>query len=796
MAENPYAKYVSPGNPYAKYTTPGEQGEQGGLGQYLSETAGNIGPSAMNLAKGLFVGLPVAAAKTAVQTVTHPLKTTADVSTALMKFVKNNFTLAPLDDDPIAKAVGGYVLKRYGSVEKIKQTFHDDPTGFLLDAASAITGVGGAARGVGGHLAASAAKPMVGGAAKIPTVNLALPSTRKAEKAAIQLDMAEGPRVRKAVNAAATLTPAVKAARTTKTAQKVSDVGKGVQTVGDAFNPILMPLNALRTAAKVPGLQGVSQVGLNALAAPGNLAGKVGDALANARDQKTAKINEYLGSKLPEVHNALGQKGTGGQVLDGSATAALPSHLTSDLVGSSVYIVQRPHVFAPDIYENAWKVLDSVPTSAAQGSAVVTGSTTGRNARAELVPGTKPNAAEAAAEAGSVGLAKLQEKVGRANTNVAQKTRDQGKANDKALLDYIGTFAKTRPDSTNAVVVRKAAFDSTYRVAKKGHAPGKHEELIGRFGTDHRLEVLMDRPAIKDAFATADKNAPNAGVRVFEEIPVSGFKSQKGAKAGKLTGEGVHRVKLALDAMIARAKAVESNPSVATELDRYNVADLTTAKKDFLAWAEKYIPEYGTARRGFRDASVPINQMEVGQYIQAELKKILDNKKLDASGRADAFAKVMADAPKILKNSMQESRFRRLDEVFDRSQLMKIQKVEDHLNRAKSVEVDATKAFDEKSSILSLNEGIPTSARGVLLHTVNQIMKLGKGSISERTAIEIAIGLRDSKAARDLLGDTLKKNESRKARAAAIKKVNATLKRTPVANALAPERDNENALAR
>lgn len=775
-----------------------QQPEQsGGTGQYFKETAGNFLPGAVNFGKNLVVGLPVAAARGVAQTLTHPLQTGADVASAIGRFIVSNATGAPIDADPISKAVGGYLLDRYGSLDKIKQSFHDDPFSVILDASTALTGLGGltknAAR-VGAAKATEAAAELGSVGSKLPAVNMALKTTKKAEKAANAVEFGEGPRVQKAVNAAASVTPAVKATRATKNALTA---GKGLETVGNALNPLSAPVNVLKTAARVPALKDVAQAGLNALAVPGNLLSKAGNTLDDIRNNKIARTRDYLGDKITDVYNALGPRRAGGQVVDGSVNVTLPAH-TAEVLKTSQMMLANPDKFLPHEVANARKFLDKYQSSTG-GAGTVTGSAPARGG-AQIVPGTKPNAAEAGVGASSTGLAKLQAEVNDAkNSNVKDMVNDQNKTNNKALLDHVGTFGKTPADLTAAKEARQAAFDSTYHTAKKGHAPGKHEEAIGKAGVDKRLQALMDRPAIGEAFASAEKNAPNAGKVVFEKVPVSGFSKEKGPLAGKLTGEGVHRVKLALDKMIARAKAVETDPKIATELDKYNVADLTTAKRDFLNWAEEYIPEYGEARRGFREASVPINRMEVGQHIQSELKKILENKNLDAAGRADAFDKLLSDAPKIIRNSMGESRFHSLEEVLDRSSLMKIQDVRKHLQRAKAVEADTEAGIggklvkDAEDSL----KHIPASKQAGLASIVNQLLKLGKGKLSERDAVEIALRFKDPESARAFIKEVIDHGERRKVDATKTPLIRGTIRKYPaVVNALSPnQQERRNALA-
>ena len=105
-----------------------------GTGQMFAQALANFPGSAYQLGKSTF------------EAVTSPIETGKNIA-ALGSSVLGKMGVT--DADPaMANRVGEFYKDRYGGIENAKRTFADDPAGFLADAATILTGAGGALRAV------------------------------------------------------------------------------------------------------------------------------------------------------------------------------------------------------------------------------------------------------------------------------------------------------------------------------------------------------------------------------------------------------------------------------------------------------------------------------------------------------------------------------------------------------------------------------------------------------------------------------------------------------------------------
>ncbi len=177
VMQHPTGKYSQ----YKQPTTGPETGEiisaggkrtkERGWGEAIGEAFSNVPISAYNMAKGMY------------EAVRHPKQTaTAIGQTAVggMESFKPDDPSSIQDSpDPISlliqpthpetapyfKALEDHYKQRYGSIKGFKNAIAEDPVGVLVDATSALTGVGGMTRAVGTSLTKSATT----GAARVGT---------------------------------------------------------------------------------------------------------------------------------------------------------------------------------------------------------------------------------------------------------------------------------------------------------------------------------------------------------------------------------------------------------------------------------------------------------------------------------------------------------------------------------------------------------------------------------------------------------------------------------------------------
>lgn len=97
-------------------------------GNYALETLGNVPGSASKAASDIY------------NTVRHPIQTVENLG-SLAKGISQKLGLSSGKDSiQYADAAWDYLKQRYGGMDAIKKSFHDDPVGVLLDASTVLSG--------------------------------------------------------------------------------------------------------------------------------------------------------------------------------------------------------------------------------------------------------------------------------------------------------------------------------------------------------------------------------------------------------------------------------------------------------------------------------------------------------------------------------------------------------------------------------------------------------------------------------------------------------------------------------
>lgn len=140
-----------------------------GAGPMLAQAVANFPSSAYQLGKSTF------------EAVTSPIETGKNIA-ALGSSVLGKMGVT--DADPaMANRVGEFYKDRYGGIENAKRTFANDPAGFLADAATILTGAGGALRAVPQAGVKSAGKAVQKAADIVDPLSVATKAVKGAGKA-------------------------------------------------------------------------------------------------------------------------------------------------------------------------------------------------------------------------------------------------------------------------------------------------------------------------------------------------------------------------------------------------------------------------------------------------------------------------------------------------------------------------------------------------------------------------------------------------------------------------------------
>lgn len=499
-------------------------------------------------------------------------------------------------------------------------------------------------------------------------------------------------------------------------------------------------------------------------------------------------------------------------------------------VGLAVNVAKYPLGAVGNVAEAVFNPKNALYMRAAegQGPEIVNALRTAQ----EGVPGSVPTAAQAAADTGVVGF----QKMGKSAAGVLEteyKAREAAQA--AAQLQAVQKVGKTPAELEAAIKARGDEAARLYGISDEAVLPGRERQFkavkagtvpaatlkeietgvpimaeVGRdtltnqpilrpmtsvggqpiykqvadgYKYDSQLNDLMKRPAVQTAIDNAGTIAANRGVAIFDA-------------EGKLTGSGAHLIKLALDDMLT--------PSPTTPLAKNTANAIESAKNTYVNWVEKNVPAYKEARETFAAASKPIDQMQVGQFLESKLTPALGEE--TARLRAAGYATALEQAPQTIKKATGASRYSTLEQVFEKDPeaLKALHAVRDDLARqAKSErlaagpvkkEVDVTRAAEA----IAGETALPNMINRVTT-VANDIWRRLRGRIDQNVAIEVAQEMLFPGKAADALEAAMRQQARRQAVASAAAAPARAAYVTPaIANMLAPQQQqqNQNALAR
>jgi len=210
---------------------------------------------------------------------------------------------------------------------------------------------------------------------------------------------------------------------------------------------------------------------------------------------------------------------------------------------------------------------------------------------------------------------------------------------------------------------------------------------------------------------------------------------------GGYSGQGLHLIKESLDDMIKDPERFGIGAS-----KQNAIRDVRT---DFLNAIESNLPEYKTARTTHAKLSEPINQMQVGQFLESKLTPSLGEE--TARLRASGYANALEQAPSTIKKSTGQTRFQSLDEIMTPDQMKILKSVEKDLARNALTELQASAA----SGAIDATKGGAASLGGIrapgfinrVTTVANEIMRRLEGKLDREVAMQLATEMLDPKLA-------------------------------------------------
>ena len=341
----------------------------------------------------------------------------------------------------------------------------------------------------------------------------------------------------------------------------------------------------------------------------------------------------------------------------------------------------------------------------------------------ELVPGSKPTAGQAAVPAGRAEFSALQRS--------AEGVRPS---------DYVA-----RADEQNAAriaQVRTVGKDKAALAAAEGARAGKTSALYQEayetaVRADPELATLFQNPYIKDAVPDALRLAKAAKISPKENLT-----------------RFLHYVKIGLDKQLTRTGD--------TALSATEQRAVQAAKKELTDWLGRKNPAYDAARATFAEESAPINQMEIGQYLEKKLVPALSD---EAKQSAVAYSNALRDAPQTIKKATGGPRFDELTQILAPDQMSAVQSVQDDLARLARGEMLAQKGAKAGPNAVDLatqnlqdafGGKVPNILNRVAL-AANAIISRVEGKINKKLAAEIAAEMLNPQA----VGESMAKAQAR-----------------------------------
>lgn len=412
----------------------------------------------------------------------------------------------------------------------------------------------------------------------------------------------------------------------------------------------------------------------------------------------------------------------------------------------------------------------------------------------EIVPGSLPTAAQAAAPVGATRFSAMGESAARTTPTPFFEREQAQKAAQLAAVQSVG---KTPTELKAAEAARSATAKELYGISD--------DAMVA---ADKTFTSLLNRPSMDKVIARASELAAEKGVpfQIGQNRPpqtiASSILDAEGNPMGvttipgevaKYPGSSLHMMKMAFDDLV-------KNPE-RFGIGANEVGAIKGTRGNFLNWVEDKAPSYKVARETFAAQSKPINQMEVGQFLEGKLTPALGEE--SARLRATGYATALDQAPGTIKRATGQSRFESLSQIMTPEQIAVLESVRDDLARAKLAESQASAARGAGPNVNLMgtetlgNVRAPNFINNVTT-VANDILRRLQGKLDQKLAIELAAEMLDPAAAAAALEKALARQAKGEKMADPFKKTGkaaSDVLRTPaVVNMLAPQSQDQNSL--
>lgn len=362
-----------------------------------------------------------------------------------------------------------------------------------------------------------------------------------------------------------------------------------------------------------------------------------------------------------------------------------------------------------------------------------------RQPNLEIVPGSRPTAAEAASPLGLTKFSAMGETAKKVlPTEYAARAAEQ----EAARLRGVQSVGGTAEDLAALQKGRKETGRVLY---------GNIEKNV--VSIDDTFRSLMQRPSMDKAMKRAAEISAEQGVpfqigRDVRPNTMAGMATP--GKPAQYTVQSLHNLKTALDDIIKDPATFGIGANEARVMGR--------TRDSLIKWIESKEPGYKTARQTFAKQSMRINQSEVGQFLEGKLTSALP----EGAERANVFGAAVKEAPATIKRALTgESRFQQLTDVLQPHQVKIIEAVRDDLARKAATKRQGALGKESAPGMGKLMSETGVRAPNLLNRVTavaNDIMRRLEGKIDRKLAIEIATEMLDPQAAAAALEKAMVRN--------------------------------------
>ena len=354
---------------------------------------------------------------------------------------------------------------------------------------------------------------------------------------------------------------------------------------------------------------------------------------------------------------------------------------------------------------------------------------------------------------------------GSAEISALQKIVEQLRPSEYQSIDAARNAARINALSRISKNPEQLAVAQGERAAKAAELYGQAFE--GKVKMDKTLKGILSDPFVKGALPTAQNLMKSYGAKL-KDRPV----------------QYLHSVKLALDKQLRK-----QGPDA---LDHAERAQVLKRKRELVEWLETNAPGYTAARKKFAEMSVPINQMQIGQFLMNKLKPVLSDVGVDANQRAAAFIGAIRDAPGTIKSSTNSQIYSDLGKILSPDQMRILEDIGADLgSRAQYRELaraGSPAARDIVGSIRQEWRSPNPLHRGLMIF--NQLLSRAQGKASKETMEALSQRFKDPAQIEALLKE-MPPGMRRQMIEGALNSARSGLSRIPGANRLMVEKPED-----